>query len=82
MQARTGGARTAPTTTAVQNLGCSSSNHANDNSKIWAGFTRLRRRLSRIFHRDSPEIGLSMTRPPGPGTRMSSQLAICQSPLI
>src|SRR5664279_5120219 len=78
----TGNTRTDPMTTKVQNSGCSSINQARNNRKIWAGGTRLRRRLSRIFQRDSPEIGLSNTIPPGPGTRVRSQLAICQSPLI
>ena len=42
---------------------------------------RLRRRLSRIFHRDSPESGLAAL-PRSVGTRLPNQEAICQSPRI
>src|SRR5687768_10433567 len=43
---------------------------------------RLRRRLSKIFHRDKVEIGLWMYRPDRLRTQGSSQAAICQSPRI
>ena len=43
---------------------------------------RLRRRLSKIFHRDKAEIGLRTRRPDRPRTHGSSHAAICQSPRI
>ena len=51
------------------------------NSTSAAG-TRLRRRLSKIFQRDSPESGFRSLRPSAAGTRGKSQLTICQSPRI
>src|SRR4029453_4343589 len=42
----------------------------------------LRRRLSKIFHRDNAEIGLRMYRPDRPRTQGSSQAPICQPPRI
>jgi hypothetical protein len=44
--------------------------------------TRLRRKLSRIFHCDRKERGFFSFSPPGPGTRGSNHDAICQSPRI
>ena len=44
--------------------------------------TRLRRRLSKIFHHDNAEIGLRIPRPSASGTRGSSHGKICQSPRI
>jgi hypothetical protein len=44
--------------------------------------TRLRRRLSKIFHRDNAEMGLPTRRPDRPGTHGKIQGAICQSPRI
>ena len=44
--------------------------------------TRLRRRLSRTFQRDSHERELATLRPPGPGTERANHPAICQSPRI
>jgi hypothetical protein len=43
---------------------------------------RLRRRLSKIFHRDNAEIGLRTYWPDRPRTHGSSHAAICQSPRI
>src|SRR5579871_3673409 len=43
--------------------------------------TRLRLRLSIIFHRDNPEIGFLYKRLPLPGTNGKTQAKICQSPL-
>src|SRR5919201_5036742 len=47
-----------------------------------ASGTRLRRRLSTIFHRLKAESGLGSTLPPPTGTRDFSQSIICQSPRI
>ena len=44
--------------------------------------TRLRRRLSKIFHCESTESGLAMRRASEPGTRGRSHCVICQSPRI
>ncbi len=57
------------------------SQRRNSSSSIATG-TRLRRRLSKIFHRDKAEIGLRTRRPDRPRTRGSSHAAICQSPRI
>src|SRR5215211_4006653 len=51
------------------------------NTSIATG-VRLRRRLSKIFHRDKAEIGLRAYRPDRLRTQGSSQAAICQSPRI
>ena len=51
-------------------------------SSIATGGTMLRRRLSKIFHRDKPEIGLRTRWPDRPRTHGSSHAAICQSPRI
>src|SRR6266403_1579819 len=47
-----------------------------------AGGTRLRRKLSKIFHRLKAESGLGSTLPAPTGTRGFSQSMICQSPRI
>ena len=60
--------------------GSSSQLPSSSNSR--AAGTRLRRRLSRIFHCDKPESGLAMRRASGPGTRGKSHWVICQSPRI
>ena len=44
------------------------------------GSTRLRRRLSRIFHREMVLMGLATNLPDSSGTRPKSHCAICQSP--
>ena len=46
-----------------------------------AGSTRLRRRLSNIFHRETTERGLGTRCPDSSGTSGSSHSVICQSPL-
>src|SRR5205814_9839773 len=50
------------------------------NSRKVAGSTKLRRKLSSIFHCETSEIGLGTLRPVSSGTRDNSQLVICQSP--
>src|ERR1051326_2010619 len=45
-----------------------------------AGSTKLLRKLSRIFHCDTREMGFDTLRPVSSGTRVNSQLVICQSP--
>src|SRR3954447_6247523 len=50
------------------------------NSRKVAGSTRLRRRLSKIFHCETREIGFETIRPVSSGTRENNQLVICQSP--
>ena len=52
-----------------------------NNSKRHNG-TRLRRRLSNIFHFDRAERGFLRNFPSGPLTKGNTQPAICQSPLI
>ena len=73
-------------TASVQNAGASNTVQPRIKSDVNAAGTRLRRRLSKIFHCDRAESGLR-TRPPagrGPmrGRRPSIQVAICQSPRI
>ena len=52
------------------------------NSAVSAAGTRLRRRLSKIFQRDSADSGLRSRRRSGPGTWRRSHPASCQSPRI
>ncbi len=60
-----------PITAKVQNQGGDKTVQPSSNSSVNAEGTRLRRRLSKIFHRDSPESGFFWRRLPGPGTRDS-----------
>ena len=71
-----------PITAKVQNQAGDKTVQPSSNSRVNAGGTRLRRRLSKIFHRDSPESGFFRRLPSRPGTPGSSQRAICQSPRI
>src|SRR5438270_11499341 len=50
------------------------------NSRKVAGSTRLRRRLSRIFHCETREIGFGTFRPVSSQTLGNSEHVICQSP--
>ena len=61
-----------PITARVQNQGGDRTVQPSSNSRVNAAGTRLRRRLSKIFHRDSPESGFFRRPPPRPGTRGSS----------
>ncbi len=56
--------------------------HAPSKSSSIATGTRLRRRLSKIFHHDKAEIGFFTLLPSAPGTLGNSHRAICQSPRI
>mgnify|MGYP000317242711 CR=1 FL=1 len=69
-------------TARVQNQADENIVQPSTNNSVKAAGTRLRRRLSNSFQRDSAESGLFRRRPSGPGTRGSSQPAICQSPRI
>ena len=71
-----------PITARVHNQSGDKTVQPSSNSSVSAAGTRLRRRLSKIFHRDSTESGFFRRRPPRPGTPGSSQRAICQSPRI
>ena len=64
----------------VHRKGWSVTNQPNKNSAKVAGSTRLRRRLSRIFQRETREIGLGTRAPDSSGTRSVSHSTICQSP--
>src|SRR5665213_1003064 len=66
----------------VQNIGEPEQSQPNKNINNKATGTRLRRRLSKIFHLDKGEIGFLTRRWDPPGTHGQSQLAICQSPRI
>ena len=46
-----------PITARVHNQGGDKTVQPRSNSRVNAAGTRLRRRLSKIFHRDSPESG-------------------------
>ena len=71
-----------PITASVQNQGRGNSVQPNSSSSVNPAGTRLRRRLSKIFHCESPESGLRWRPAPVRGTRVSSHDAICQSPRI
>lgn len=55
-------------------------NQPNRNKRQVAGSTRLRRRLSRIFQRETSEMGLGTRAPDSSGTWLVSHSTICQSP--
>src|SRR5580704_8613287 len=55
-------------------------NQPTTSNRNMAGSTRLRRRLSNIFHHEISEIGLGTGLPDSSGTSRSSHSAICQSP--
>src|SRR5687768_6113428 len=74
--------RRIPKTENVQNQGADDIIQPNNKSKRSAGGTRLRLRLSSIFHRDNVESGFLCVRLPAPGTKGKSHLPICQSPRI
>ena len=76
------GISTMPKSDAVQNQGDGSAVQPSSASSVNAGDTRLRRRLSRIFQRDSGLSGFFRERALGPGTPGSSHRRSCQSPRI
>ena len=57
-----------------------STSQPSTNRRNVAGSTRLRRRLSKIFHCETRDIGFGTMRPFSSGTRENSQFVICQSP--
>ena len=57
-------------------------NQVNKSTANMDSGTRLRRRLSKIFHRESAEIGFGTDGLRRDGTLGSNQPAICQSPRI
>ena len=79
-----------PITAKVQNQGVANTVQPSTNSSVSAAGTRLRRKLSKIFQRDSAESGFCWRRAPPPAlgsaqltsTRGSNHWAICQSPRI
>jgi hypothetical protein len=62
------GIRMMPITDRVQNQADDKTVQPSSNSSVNAAGTRLRRRLSKIFHRDSSESGFFRRLPSGPGT--------------
>src|SRR5450759_5019953 len=75
-----------PITTKVQNQAGDKMVQPSSNRSVNVAGTRLRRRLSKIFHWDSVESGFC-SRPVSesarlPGTRYSDHDAICQAPRI
>ena len=79
---RMDGAVRMATTVKVHSQGCDRRHQASSKSVVAAAGTKLRRRLSKIFQRDSADRGLRSERPAKPGTRGKSQRRICQSPRI
>jgi len=84
-----GGRNTTATTSRVHtHRGLEPTSHPPTSRASSAGATRLRRRLSKIFHSDSADSGfacrfdLTPFTLGGPGTRGSSQPTSCQSPRI
>src|SRR2546422_2058887 len=57
-----------------------SASQPSTSSKNVAGSTKLRRRLSKIFHREMDEIGFGACSPDSSVTLGNSHPAICQSP--
>jgi hypothetical protein len=57
MEATRGGIMMIPITEHVQNHAGDKTIHPDSNRRVRAGGTRLRLRLSKSFHSDSPEIG-------------------------
>ena len=70
-----------PITLNVQKSGDEEISQPYNANKVKAIDTKLRRRLSNIFHLDNPDNGFFLRFLSGPGTRGNNQEAICQSPL-
>src|SRR5256885_15558704 len=66
--------------TRVHSQGLPVMNQPITSNKNVAGSTKLRRRLSTIFHQEMSEIGFSTRAENSFGTWGNSQLTICQSP--
>ena len=64
----------------VQRMGWRITSQPNKSNAKVAGSTRLRRRLSKIFQRETSEIGFRTFTPASSGTRSVSHSTICQSP--
>ena len=82
MKAQADGSSRTASTASVHNQGCGSTVHPSRRRSVSAAGTRLRRRLSKSFHRESTDSGFLTRRWPGPGTSGRSQPASCQSPRI
>lgn len=77
------GSNSRTSTNEVQNpAGAGATSQLPSNSNNSAGGTRLRRRLSNIFHQAKAVSVLAERLPDAPSTRGNSQPAICQSPRI
>ena len=78
-----GRARTPSTDQRSRATACASTVQPTSSSSSSATGTRLRRRLSKIFHCDSAESGFAhASRAGGPGPAAAATPAICQSPRI
>ena len=69
-------------TAKVQNHAMEEKTHPYNNKSIKQRGTKLRRRLSNIFHFESAESGFLCSFLSMPGTNGNTHLAICQSPRI
>jgi hypothetical protein len=76
------GIATIPSIAAVHSQAGASNVNPSSRNNVNATGIRLRRRLSRFFHRDSADRGVARASEPGPGSREKSQRAICQPPRI
>ena len=83
IERRKSGRRNTITSRAVHdNAALGAPNQPSKNAASMAAGTSVRRRLSMIIHRASISSGFRRRVLSGPGTRGSSQRAICQSPLV
>ena len=71
-----------PIAATVQNPADGNTAQPSSSSRVIAAAIRLRRRLSRIFQRESSESGFFCRRALGMGISGNNQRAICQSPRI
>ena len=82
MKSRKGRAKIRPSSAAVQKTGCPVANQPVKNMATKEGATRLLRKLSPIFHKDSMDRGFLPLFPSEAGISGISQGRSCQSPLI
>src|SRR4030095_1090814 len=78
----TGSSNTIANTVKLQKTGFPKTSQPTKSIESKARGTRLLRRLSKIFHRESVDSGFLWILRSEPGTKGVHQLAICQSPLI
>ena len=84
-EAISGGITRIPTTDSVQNQGDGRTVQPSSSSSVNAGGTRLRRRLSKSFQRDSAESGFFAAPPVGPGharQQPARQLPVPANPAV